>query len=501
MLKKTSRFLIAIVLAAFLLRVFRIGHESLWVDEILTLGKSVPKSGLGIWDYLKYNIQGPFHSLVVYLFHFVSANDGWLRLPSAIAGTASVYYFYRWVECWLGERVARLSAVLLVVNPLHIYYSQEVRNYGFLFFFVTFSSYYLHRLLVSEKGTTWMSYTVGIALAALSNFSAASLYAVHSVMYVVRRGFSGRRFLCWVVVSLVILVLISPWVYRIYVIIDVPALVTPVTPGELADTERLRGGTTITPGAVPYAFYAFSVGFTMGPSLRDMHTHTTLSSVLGDYWPWIVWVGLLFGIVSVVGFWGLVKSNRPWKQVALYLVLPFLFVLALCWQNAKAFNVRYVLVSLPAYLCVVAYGLQSMGSVWRRVFTVLVFGTLFVSLGNYYFNGRYAKEDVRGAARYLDEHAKKNDCILVPTVTGVFRYYFEGASPLYTIWAPPGTPRSRIDKQLDKIAAECRTVWYVNAREWVHDPDGYVSDVLDSRYRVTQEIDDFDGVSLKKFER
>ena len=86
MKKKDSTFLLWLLAAALLLRFFRIHSQSLWVDELLTLNVSVPRPGLNIWDYLKYNIHGPLHSVVVYLFHFVSMNEGWLRTPSAVAG-------------------------------------------------------------------------------------------------------------------------------------------------------------------------------------------------------------------------------------------------------------------------------------------------------------------------------------------------------------------------------------------------------------------------------
>ena len=77
-------FIVALVVGALLLRVYRIGHQSLWVDELLTLDVSDPKDGLNIWSYVKYNIHGPLHSFVVYLFQLVSSKDAWLRMPSAL---------------------------------------------------------------------------------------------------------------------------------------------------------------------------------------------------------------------------------------------------------------------------------------------------------------------------------------------------------------------------------------------------------------------------------
>jgi 4-amino-4-deoxy-L-arabinose transferase-like glycosyltransferase len=497
-----NKFIWFVVSAALMLRLVRIGSQSLWVDELFTLGKSVPKPGLDIWDYLKYNLQGPVHSFVVYCVHFLSTGDAWLRLPSAFAGAAAVYYLYRWVEVWLGKSVARWAAVLLAVHPLHIQYSQELRAYSFLVFFVTFAGYHFHRLLSEESRRSRASYVVGVALAALSNFSAAFVYAVQSVLYLVRKGFSGGRVLRWVVVSLAILVLISPWVYRIYVVIDVPKLVTPVKPGELSTEQRLRGRTTITPSAVPYMFYVFSVGTTLGPSTRELHSTTALASVFRANWFWVLWTALLFGFVSLAGLGALVRAGgHRALQAALYVALPLVLLLAICWQNAKAFNVRYMLVALPVYVCLVAAGVQALPGSWRKLVAALVFATLAVSLGNYYFNARYAKEDVRAAARFVEASIADGECVLAPIVTEVFQHYFKKDNRVAFVAAPRGIGRDVLEERLGRHLAGCRAVWLVRSREWDSDPEGELMLALGNMYRETARVKHFTGVEVRKYER
>ncbi len=500
--RRDTRFIFLLTAVAFALRAFKIGSQSLWVDEIITLGKSIPKPGLGIWDYLKYNLQGPLHAFVIYCIHFVSTGDGWLRLPSAVAGAASVYYFYRWTASWLGVPTARLAAVLLAVHPLHIQYSQEVRAYGFLVFFVTFSAYHLHRMLADESRRGAAAYVFGIALAALSNFSAAFIYAVHSIFYLVRRGFTSRRLGRWVAVSFAILVLISPWVYRIYVVIDVHKLVTPVKPGELSNEQRLRGETTITAAAIPYLFYVFSAGTSLGPSTRELHSRTTLPSVFRGHWLSVAWVALLFGSLAAAGLWGLARSSRARAvEAALYIVVPLVLLLALCWQNAKAFNPRYLLVSLPAFICLIAAGVRSLPGVTKPAAAVLVFATLLFSLGNYYFNPRYEKEDVRGAARYIEDNIQDGECVLAPTVAEVFEHYFQKPNRVYRTGAPAGTSRAALTEKLGSVFENCSGVWYVRSREWENDPNGDVSAALGAVYTGKETIEGFSGVELLRFER
>jgi hypothetical protein len=502
MIKKDARFVAAAVAGALALRLFKLGSQSLWVDEIISINKSIPKPGLGIWDYLKYNIQGPIHSFVLYLLHFAGTGDAWLRVPSALAGAGAVYYLYRWVDLWLGRPVARIAAVILAVHPLHIHYSQEVRAYGFLVFFVTFSGYYFQKMFQRESTKCAAAYAAGTALAALSNFSAAFVYAVQSVIYLFRRPFNRRRVFHWVLVSLAILVLISPWVYRIWVVIDVGKLVTPVQPGELATEQRLRGDTTVTADAVPYLLYVFSVGMSLGPSTRDLHVQTGMGSVLRDHWAAIVWVAIVFGFLALAGLWNLLRmGGGRCIQALLYVLVPLLLLLALNWQNAKAFNARYLLVSLPAFVCIVAAGVSALTGVWRKAAAACVFATLAASLFNYYFDGAYAKEDIRGAARLVENRIQPGDCVLAPTVAEVFEHYFRKENPVYRTGASSRPPREILEERLEKALAGYPRVWYVRSREWDNDPDGDLLGALSRKFRETARLEGLPGVVIVTYER
>jgi 4-amino-4-deoxy-L-arabinose transferase-like glycosyltransferase len=499
-------FLIALIVTAVLIRLFRIGAQSLWVDEVLTLEVSCPKEGLNIWSYLKFNIHGPLHSLAVYLFQLVSTHDGWLRVPGALAGVGAVVYFYLWVRSWLNRNVARIGAVLLAIHPLHLYYSQELRNYSFLFLFAMMGCYYFERMLAGESRTARVGYVVSIACAALSNFTAAFLFATHTILYFMRRGIRWKVVWRWAVLSLVILVLVSPWIYRIYRFVDVSALVTPIRPGQLSATERLRGETTFTAIAVPYAFYVYSVGFSLGPSTRELHVDNNIGYVLRHHGATVGWVAALFGGLFAWGVWksvrkparGQVHRPAPWRELLLYLLVPLIFTFVLNWQNAKVFNVRYVLLGYPAFVCFLAIGLDALPRRFSFAMTTVVLATFLISDGNYYFDGRYAREDVRGAVRYVEERIEPDECFFAPSVNGVVMHYYQGYEEVYAVFNPPGQTRDRVDTKLERMFAGCNSFWYIRARTWVDDRDGYVLERVEERYRQT-ELVYFDGVELFHF--
>jgi hypothetical protein len=188
-------------------------------------------------------------------------------------------------------------------------------------------------------------------------------------------------------------------------------------------------------------------------------------------------------------------------QAALYIVLPLALLLAISWQNAKPFNVRYMLVALPAYVCLVAAGLEALPFFWKRAAAVLVFVTLAVSLQNYYFNPRYAKEDVRGAARYVEARIAEGECVLAPIVTEVFQHYFGKPNPVRFVAAPAGIPRDVLEERLGRHLDGCGAVWFVRSRQWDSDPEGELIDALGRLYRETARTDEFTGVEIRKYER
>lgn len=496
----SCRFLVSVALVALAIRVFRIAHQSLWVDEVLTLIASTSHDGYSVFVRILHNIHGPLHSFVVFLFQSVSTNTGWMRAPGAIAGTAAVCAVYYWVRRWIGESTARITALLLALSPLHVYYSQELRNYAFVLCFgvlanVAFERFHdVHRNReTTHMASRFVCYVLAIAAALLSNFSAAFLFAAHTLIWLVRERFARRGIVRWVAVILVVVVLTSPWIYRVTTYIDVSRLVTPVVPGQIDTTERLRGATTFTPLAIPYALYTFSAGLTLGPSLRELHTESP-RDVCRDHALAIGLVALVFGALALLGIRDARRRHRLF-ELGVYLLLPIAGTLALGWQNAKAFNVRYVLVALPAWLVLVSLGLERLRKPFRWVFGGALATIFAVSLFHLYFTPRYAREDVRDAVAYIRDHGSTDPCVLAPTVFHVARYYAPSGMNLMMYFGS-----GHRDEQISRVVATCNTLWYIRARAWVDDPDGYLLEHLADTY-PKQQLVEFPGVELFRLTR
>ena len=495
-ISRSERRLIAglIVLAA-LLRLFRLGAQSLWIDEMLTLIAATPKPGIPLGTLLLHNIHGPLHTFVVALMRTVSESEWWLRLPSAVAGVASVPLLYMWVRPRLGSRVATWAALLLAINPLHLHYSQELRNYAFAVCFVLLSCVSLDRLCERWSLRHAVAFSAGVAAAVLCNFSAVFAFVVQSIVFAKNTAPRARAVPRWLVVTAVVILITSPWIYRVTTFVDFGKLVTPVQPGALDPAELLRGDTTFRWESIPYTFYAYSVGFALGPSLAEMHGD--LNATVAQHRAAIAWTAIVFGVLAAGG---LVSTWRrsAWRggELVLYIVVPLAATLALNWQNAKAFNVRYVLIGLPMFLTLVAAGIEAAGGKRRVAALALVVGTCLPALFNYYRDPARQKEDVRAAVRAVEARLQPGECIFAPTVFPIVAHYQTTSAPLHYIFH--STPEI-VDRQMQGFyAAGCSSFWYVRARPWVDDPDGRVWSSIQSRYQAREELD-FPGVRAVHF--
>jgi hypothetical protein len=294
-----------------------------------------------------------------------------------------------------------------------------------------------------------------------------------------------------------VVLLTSPWIYRVTTYVDFGKLTTPVEPGAIAPEQRLRGDTTFRWESIPYTFFAYSVGFALGPTLSEMHGD--LGATLAQHRAAIAWTALLFGSLSVAGLLAVSRPPRgsAWRgvELVLYIAVPLAATLLLNWQNAKAFNVRYVLTGLPMYLVLVAAGIHRLRREPRVLAMIFVLTTCAIALFHYYTDPLRQKEDVRDATRAIEERLQPGECIFAPTVFQIVAHYQTTPAPLHYIYREPA---GLMERQLQDLYSSCPSFWYLRARPWVDDSDGAVLSAIEARYHADSEMN-FPGVRAIHF--
>lgn len=458
--------LIAVTVLGAALRMFRLGHQSLWNDEIVTYISSFGTPWRVITQRVENSNIPPLYYLVANAsLHVTTAaisHVAWaLRLPSAIVGVLTIPLMFIVVQPWLGSRIALAAATCVALSPFHIWYSQEARPYALLLALALVSVACIQRALRVPGSWPWKAATA-VALAATFSCHTVGLgFVLFAALYVAielwRRRRAGTRTAAetrdWILTFVAVAVLCVPAVYRL---VSFP-------PTNSADAER-----AFSPLELGYTVWSFVVGYSFGPSLGELHA-VDRHAILTRYAPAIVPVGMV--IVAVLA-WGAVRTYRRDPHVArmlgLWFLFPLLFVIGGALVTVHPFNVRYAVISFLPTIVVLAVGLESLrGPALRLAGWGGLFALSAVALRGYYFEPKYARDDNRGAAQFFAAHAAPDELVLAHRAFTAkdFRFY-----------APPGTrvvpfpPGDRpiaslnVDSTLDTLVHGATRFWIFLSR-------------------------------------
>ena len=174
--KPRSWLFAAVVAAAAGVRLYRLDHFSLWLDEIMQ-SYWAHGSWTFFWESLRVDANHPpLDFLACRAVAAAGAPDWMLRLPPVLWGTATVAVFGVLVGRRTTPRAGVAAAALLAFAPFHVRYSQEVRPYALGLLLLTLSLLFLDRtierprpgaiaaLFVCTVGTFYTLYVAAVTL-------------------------------------------------------------------------------------------------------------------------------------------------------------------------------------------------------------------------------------------------------------------------------------------------------------------------------------------------
>jgi len=146
MMRADRFWLLALVTLSLVARLFRIDHQTLWLDEVLTLQRvHLDLSGL-VADSFGNRHMPTYFLLLRVLSWFFGPGDAWVRVPSALFGAMSVGMVYV-IASSIGSRNAGIvSGLLMALSPLQVQYGQEARSYTLVTLLIAIALWGLLRL-------------------------------------------------------------------------------------------------------------------------------------------------------------------------------------------------------------------------------------------------------------------------------------------------------------------------------------------------------------------
>ena len=469
--------LLAGLLVAFALRMYRLGDQNIWWDE-----------GFSVWAVRGSLIRATLITArdvhpPLYLWFLWP----WLRLvgDTEFAGRAlSVLAALPTVAAMapLGRRVGgRWVGIgglwLLALSRFHIWWSQEMRMYALAALWATLSFYFLARAASARSRRPWFAWIGATAAALYTLYFSALLLACQNLFALIvglRRSDRWAFWRRWCLAQGAALALWVPWL----------AFAIP----------RIRSGSVVEePALLGFVFQLNGVLLGLGIS-------TYIERYRG--------AALALGFVLLWGVVTLVRRRSPTGRLSLsdglaLLLTGVLVPPTMVWlvtQPRALFytprvEARYFLSFAPLFYVLLAWAL--VGLVRARllrpvglVASVGVLAMLLWALPGHYAD-RYLRDDLRTMTRAIWSQARPEDGVVL--VSGdrapLFLYYYDHST------APPDRPSlypvprlapvldgQGVEAELAPIAREHPRVWLAEVEAHMQDPQRVARAWLAERY-------------------
>jgi uncharacterized membrane protein len=312
-----------------------------------------------------------------------------LRSLSVILAVGALWVLIMLARSLLGRRTALIAGLVLAVNPLFIQFAQDVRGYSLALLLVSASSFFFVRGIQQVDPPPrfcWTAYTVVTALAAYTNFWAALVPVAQALSL----GFlpPGR----------------IPWRRILASAVALVVLLVPL--GLLIRSTDSAG-----------------VDWASGSSAGQLFTHIR-SSVPHAALDLLVLVAAVVVVAVVVlarrrpALGALFARQWPLVFALCWLVVPVGAVVMLSLVYKPLLVVRYLMVSLPAAVLLIALVIDRVASMARRgavaiaaVVLVVVLGVSAAGAAQWYAKG--GPQDFRSAVGYIADRAQPGDGVMV----------------------------------------------------------------------------------------
>ena len=224
-LSSQTWLVIAFLILGGLLRFNQLGAKGLWGDEIWTAQWSRPPFVQVLINQTKPPDILPLMYGLVHISTRFGESEFWVRLPAALFGVIGLVLFYRLADLTLGRRTALVGTVLMVLSPIHIWYSQDARYYTLLCALGIASVYFFYSFITSDRvrPVSWLGFLLVTTAALYTHIFAGWIilaegaFAVYFLLgQALRRGEEAQQLrqqartrALWLIVALLLLALFT----------------------------------------------------------------------------------------------------------------------------------------------------------------------------------------------------------------------------------------------------------------------------------------------------
>lgn len=477
---KSAYLLLLLLFFGFILRIHNLGKNSFWYDEIVHL-KVSQYNVIDLLTAKKFDFGDPplYFVILHYWIKIFGTSEFSVRFPSLIFGVASVFFIYFLGKKLFNKEVGLVSALLMSISPLLIYYSQETRQVTLVVLLSIISMIVFKQFIENKNAKNLALFTLISFLGCATHFSYLPILFFQNIYFILTYRGKISILIKWVLTQLIILLPTAYWIIK--------------TTGYIFSGVKVH---------VRFPqFYQFLKYFFL--NLLGIPYRLYFNSFIGFITnPFLIAVILLVNTILIT----LALLKIPWKQIKtknishffkdniVFLVLWFLLPIGMVFTIQKFISlyIHYLITIVPAYYILLSVGIQNLRRTYLK-FSVIILLIYFstIPLINFYSNPK--NEQWKEVSRHVSENVHSGELIVLidAYIADPFLHYYLGSNEIFII--------SRKQTHLaESLITNHDTIWVIISFEEWTDPGGLIQKEIQKYYDPIVEKH-FVGVKITKY--
>jgi len=406
-LKKLSSFFIMIpfqlwlvIVVAFFLRLYHLGYNDLWYDEIITLIKLVHLNFIKVWNPPLYYA---FLAGWVKIFGFSEFS---LRFPSLLFNLACVPLVFLLGKELFNKSTALYASILFALSPFQLWYAQEARVYAFMLFCGLVSAYFQFLFMDRRKN----KFLYGAIIFCISGLYSHPYYVFFAITQFIcylifNKNKSAKILMVLLLIPLAFLPLLRITCFRLFWVLQSYWMPSPSWKSFLTTIEN------------------FTLGY-----------NNNL---------WVYWLSDLLVLILVSMAVWFVSRRKIIKEKFMFCSFLFVMPMILAFLFSKLLVAVYfdrgLIFTAPYYYLILALGLHALSKkIVKSFFAAFAFLLLVVSIYGFFNNfmptehlhhvGAYIKKPIKPVVEFIKRNSGPNDIVAFTnqSIALPFIWYSEG---------------------------------------------------------------------------
>lgn len=402
--RKTLFYVLVITLFGAFLRFYHLGFKSLWLDEAVIYLNSLGSISEIIQKNALRNSAPPTFTLLIRLITCFGNSEFWLRVPSCIAGILSIPVMYLAFKDYAGKRGATLGCLLLAISPVHIKYSQQVREYSFVVLLTLLLCYCMTKVIQKKDVKQFLLFGITAAISILFQYGLALVVMVLSIIIFVCLIKNEKRKLGRFVLSFIPIILSLLLVYS------------------LSLKHQYRSGGFAASSYLSNAYFDGNIA-----NLPTFFINNTESVFRFSFNSECKFILLL---LWALGFFYCLRQKQYLPLLVFFGLFGFIFIVAIFSLYPYSGIRQTIFLSVPLYL-IVSIGTRCLEKKFLHFVIIILFGA-FIFYGaadSFRYLKKESRENMKSIVKILNNAFHPDDRIFVSSGSvPAFQYYLNSLS-------------------------------------------------------------------------